>query len=206
MKIPALLAAAALSLLAACTTPEPIADNDSGDVRTAAAFAQWRSQHATEAASFDAFLRAESLQGLVPLHELLRSASDWQKCEAQPFAVPPQAQWSDAASVLRLVKTLKASGVLAQFEMHSGYRDATLNQCAGGAARSAHLRGFAMDITPRHVETVLPALCSFWREQGPALNMGLGQYPSGRIHLDTLGHRTWGRDGSSKTSPCLPQG
>ena len=204
MKIPALLAVAAL-LLAACTTPEPVI-NDSGDVRTPAAFAQWRGQHEVEVTNFDAFLRAESLQGLVPLHELLRSASDWQKCEALPFAVPPQAQWGDTASVLRLVKTLKSRGVLPQFEMHSGYRDAALNQCAGGAARSAHLRGFAMDITSRNVETVLPALCAFWREQGPALNMGLGQYPSGRIHLDTLGHRTWGRDGSSKTSPCLAQG
>ena len=202
MKFPALIVATAL--LTACAAPAPV--NDSGDVRTAAAFAQWRGQHAAEVANFDAFLRAESLQGLVPMHELLRSASDWQKCEAQPFAVPPQARWADAASVLRLVKTLKSNGVLAEFEMHSGYRDAALNQCAGGAARSAHLRGFAMDITPRNVATVLPALCAFWSEQGPALNMGLGQYPSGRIHLDTLGHRTWGRDGSSKTSPCLPQG
>ena len=204
-KLPALFAASAVLLAACTTTPEPVV-NDSGDVRTAAAFAQWRGPHEAEVADFDVFLHSESLQGLVPLHELLRSASDWQKCEAEPFAVPPQAQWVDAASVLRLVKALKVAGLLGRFEMHSGYRDAALNQCAGGAARSAHLRAFAMDITPRHVETVLPALCNFWREQGPALNMGLGQYPSGRIHLDTRGHRTWGRDGSSKTSPCLAQG
>ncbi len=192
----------AAGLLAACTTPSPSPVTDSGDVRTAALFAEWRAGHATEVATFDAYLQTESLQGLVPLHELLRSASDWQKCAAEPFAVPPEAQWGDAAAVLRLVKALEAAQLLGNFEMHSGYRNATLNQCAGGAARSAHLRGFAMDITPRDAEA-LPRLCAFWREQGPAWKMGLGQYPSGRIHLDTLGHRTWGRDGSSRTSPCL---
>ncbi|MBV8501465.1 MAG: DUF882 domain-containing protein [Paucibacter sp.] len=193
-----LLAAAAL--LTACAVQQ--APSPSGDIRTPAAFAQWRGQHEAEVAAYESFLKAEDLQGLVPMHELLRSASDWQKCEAQPFAVPPQAQWKDVASVLRLVKTLKADDMLGPFEMHSGYRNPELNQCAGGAARSAHLRAFAMDITPVDAAT-LPKLCAFWREQGPALSMGLGQYPSGRIHIDTLGHRTWGRDGSFKTSPCL---
>jgi hypothetical protein len=198
------------AMLAACAAPDGDDKNrplsPSGDVRTPAAFAEWRPTHEAEVAGFDAFLRGEALQGVVPPYQLLRSASDWQKCEAQPFAVPPEAQWQDAAAVLRLLKTLKEQGVLGEFEMHSGYRDAALNQCAGGAVRSAHLRGFAADITPYNSATALTALCGFWRAQGPGWKMGLGQYPSGRIHLDTLGHRTWGRDGSSKTSPCLAEG
>ena len=35
---------------------------------------------------------------------------------------------------------------------------------------------------------------SFWRAQGKGWNMGLSRYPSGRIHVDRTGWRTWGED------------
>ena len=186
---------AALALAACATTGE------SQDPRTPAVFEQWRAGHAQSVAAYQAYLRGQGVDGLVPPYQLMRSASDWQKCNAEPFAVPPEAQWHDAASVLQLLKALQSEAGLGSFEMHSGYRDAALNSCAGGAARSAHLRAFAADITPA-APGALAAICSFWHAHGQQWKMGLGQYPSGRIHVDTVGYRTWGPDFSSRTSPC----
>lgn len=183
-------------LATACTTPDP---------RSGAGFAQWRANNATEVAAFDAHLRGQQLHDVVPLAQLLRSASSWQDCQAQPYAVPPAAQWADASAVLQLIQALKAQGVLGAFEVHSSYRNPALNACAGGAARSAHLLAYAVDLTPASppaLPLTLEALCSFWRTQGAAWKMGLGRYTSGRIHIDTYGWRTWGGDGTARTSLC----
>jgi hypothetical protein len=46
-------------------------------------------------------------------------------------------------------------------------------------------------------------LCRFWREQGRAWDMGLGRYPSGRVHIDRNGYRTWGASHGRGSSFCL---
>ena len=107
-------------------------------------------------------------------------------------ALPPEPQWPSVVQVLRLLQALREAAVLGPIQVHSGYRDEALNRCAGGAARSAHRLAFAIDFMPLAGPDPTPALCAFWREQGPAWRMGLGRYPSGRIHIDTLGHRQWG--------------
>jgi hypothetical protein len=163
-------------------------------------FAQWAGDHQTR--PFRQMLVDARLYGIVPIHQLLRSASDWRLCRASPFAVPPASQWPAVRSTLALIKTLDDRGALRQFEVVSAYRDPRLNACAGGAVGSAHTRAFAVDL-------LLPAwadpnpLCSFWQQHGRAWNMGLGRYPSGRIHIDTAGYRTWGGDGSAGSSFCV---
>ena len=163
-------------------------------------FAQWAGDHQTR--PFREMLVDARLYGVVPIHQLLRSASDWKLCRASPFAVPPASQWPAVRSTLSLLKTLGDQGILRQFEVVSAYRDPRLNVCAGGAANSAHTRAFAVDM-------LLPAwadpnpLCRFWQQHGQAWNMGLGRYPSGRIHVDTAGYRTWGGDGSAGSSFCI---
>ncbi len=134
---------------------------------------------------------------MVPLHELLRSASDWQGCADQPYALPPQPQWPAVWSTLRLLRELQRQGVLRGFEVVSAHRPEALNRCAGGAARSAHLVHFAVDLLPHDGAAAGERLCRFWREQGPAWQMGLGRYPSGRLHVDTLRHRSWGGEGGA---------
>ncbi len=37
---------------------------------------------------------------------------------------------------------------------------------------------------------------SFGTQYGQSLNMGLGLYASGQIHIDTQGYRTWGTSSS----------
>jgi hypothetical protein len=172
------------------------------ETRDAAGFAQWRQAHAAPVQAFEQFLAAQRLEGLVPLDQLLRSASDWQVCQAEPYAVPPEAQWPAVQQVLELVRELVNRGVLGPFDVHSGYRDAVLNECAGGAKGSAHLRAFAIDLTPRAGPDPAPGLCAFWRREGAAWRMGLSRYPSGRIHIDTAGHRTWGADHTGQSAFC----
>ncbi|MGE8111917.1 MULTISPECIES: D-Ala-D-Ala carboxypeptidase family metallohydrolase [Pseudomonas] len=169
------------------------------DERDVWMFAQWAGDHQTR--PFREMLVDARLYGVVPIHQLLRTASDWKQCHASPFAVPPASNWPAVRSTLALVNTLGGQGILRQFEVVSGYRNPDLNRCAGGAVGSAHTRAFAVDI-------LLPAwadpnpLCRFWQQHGQAWNMGLGRYPSGRIHIDTAGYRTWGADGGSGSSFC----
>lgn len=173
------------------------------DERDLYMFAQWAGDHETRA--FREMLVDARLYGVVPIYQLLRSASDWRLCSAQPFAVAPAAQWPAVRSTLQLLKTLGDQGILKRYEVVSTYRDPRLNRCAGGAIGSAHTRAFAVDV-------LLPSwadpgpLCQFWQTQGKVWNMGLGRYPSGRIHIDTAGFRTWGGDFSARSSFCaLPE-
>lgn len=169
------------------------------DERDVWMFAQWAGDHQTR--PFREMLVNARLYGVVPIHQLLRSASDWKLCRASPFAVPPASNWPAVRSTLSLLQALGDQKVLGPFEVVSAYRDAGLNRCAGGAVGSAHTRAFAVDV-------LLPAwadpnpLCRFWQQHGQAWNMGLGRYPSGRIHIDTAGYRTWGGDGSAGSSFC----
>jgi len=169
------------------------------DERDLYMFAQWAGDHETRA--FRQMLVDARLYGVVPIYQLLRSASDWRLCSAQPFAVAPAAQWPAVRSTLQLLKTLGDQGLLQRYEVVSSYRDPRLNRCAGGAVDSAHTRAFAVDVLLPSWADPNP-LCQFWQTQGKAWNMGLGRYPSGRIHIDTAGFRTWGGDFSAGSSFC----
>ena len=173
-----------------------------GEKRTQESFLAWRAGAGESVPSFESYLRLQDIDAVVPLHELLRSASSWEECGGSPYAVPPAAQWSYVRSTMLLVKELRRRGVLGDFEVHSAYRDEALNSCAGGAKGSAHFRAFALDLTPRQDDGAGQRLCDFWRQDGAAWNMGLSRYPSGRIHIDTNGHRTWGHDHTFRTSFC----
>lgn len=170
--------------------------------RTAASFQAWRTEREPLVAAFEALLARHGLMEVAPLHQLLRSASDWQRCQAEPYAVPPEPQWPAVLSTLRLLHTLRAEGILGAFEIHSAYRDAPLNLCAGGATRSTHLVSFAVDLVPLADPQAGQRLCRFWAGHGQRWQMGLSRYPSGRIHVDTWRYRTWGADYSARSSFC----
>ena len=172
------------------------------ETRTEAMFTQWKASNQLAVDSFAGHLRAQSLSEVIELPQVLRSASSWQQCNAEPFAVPPQEQWAEVVSVLRLVKELVTRGILGRFEVHSAYRNAKLNECASGAAGSTHLRTFAVDLVQLEGIDPSPLLCRFWSEHGRFWNMGLSRYRSGRIHIDTSGYRTWGSDPTGKHAFC----
>ena len=52
-------------------------------------------------------------------------------------------------------------------------------------------------------ELLVKNMCQFWKVEGKNFKMGLGVYGNNRYHIDTQGHRTWGKDYKSTSSPCL---
>jgi hypothetical protein len=171
------------------------------DERDAVLFTRWRSGRETEVEAFEGFLVYEKVARVAPTYQLLRSASMWKECRAEPFQLPPPELWPEVRDVLRLLQELHTRGVLPEFEVVSAYRPPRLNRCAGGATRSSHLR-FAVDIAPLD-EAAADRLCRFWREEGAAWSMGVSRYPSGRIHIDRNGYRTWGASHGRGSSYCL---
>lgn len=147
-------------------------------------------------------LAASQLGAVVPVRQLLRTASDWRRCNGPRFEVPPREHWPQVKQVLSLVAELKRRGILGDVDVASGYRNPLLNACAQGAPASAHTRSFALDLSVGPGQIDIEALCSFWRQEGNHWAMGLSRYPSGRIHLDTSGWRTWGADHTRASSFC----
>jgi len=182
--------------------PQPSAQLEDRE-RDNVLFTLWRTRHAQEVGTFEAYLVSETLADVVPSYQLLRSASMWKECQAEPFEVPPMSEWEKVRDLLILLRDLQQRGVLPGFEVVSAYRDPRLNRCAGGAPRSSHQQ-FAVDIAPVAPE-VGAGLCRFWREQGRQWDMGVSRYPSGRIHLDRTGYRTWGASHKRGSSYCLAQ-
>lgn len=153
--------------------------------------------------AFENHLVRAGRAGVVPVSQLMRTATDWERCGGPELELPPREHWPQMLKVLTMVAELKRRGILKQFEAVSNYRNPALNACAGGAPRSAHTQSFAMDIVAPPGGIDEAALCAFWREEGRDLDMGLSRYPSGRVHLDAAGWRTWGASLRADTSFCL---
>ncbi|MDQ9887979.1 D-Ala-D-Ala carboxypeptidase ZrlA [Acinetobacter pittii] len=168
--------------------------------------------HRQSVQAYKQFLKQKGLANLVPDHELLSSARDWQKCGVEPYAVPPREIWSNIVPTLSILKALVDDGVINDFEVTSVYRALSLNRCAGGADASRHVFNAALDfrIGPEqpsdldqfNIQQTKTKICQFWATKGQALNMGLGVYASGQIHIDSQGFRSWGPDHHYRTSIC----
>jgi uncharacterized protein YcbK (DUF882 family) len=166
-------------------------------------YAAWSEKHGDEIIAYQNFLDKNAVGDIVPISQLLKSARDWKKCRAEPFTMPPKELWPNIVPTLMVVKKFKAQAVLTNPIAASVYRDPALNVCAGGSPKSKHIQlnaiDFDIDATPESLET----LCHAWRTQGAELKLGLGFYTPTKIHLDTLGYRSWGTDFTHETSLCL---
>lgn len=178
------------------------------------AYVAWlaSADHRQAVQAYKQFLKQKGLADLVPDHELLSSARDWQKCGVEPYAVPPREIWSNIVPTLSILKALVEDGVINDFEVTSVYRALSLNRCAGGADASRHVFNAALDfrigqeqptdLDQFNIQQTKTKLCQFWATKGQALNMGLGVYASGQIHIDSQGFRAWGPDHHYTTSIC----
>lgn len=196
MRRAALPAAVAL-LLAACARPAPDA---------AQRYDHWRgSAEAAGLTDYEQALADAGVGDVVPMRALLRSSRRWQACDAPEFLLPPPDRTAAIMPTLRVVRRLRALGIVDGDGIRSGYRSASLNHCSGGSGRSRHVLNNALDFDLADGSHVA-ALCAFWRTEGPALAMGLGFYTPTKIHIDTGGHRTWGTDHRRGTSLCAGGG
>lgn len=170
------------------------------EVRDEMFFEEWMRNQSTS--DYDRFLQTAELFDVIPIHQLLRTASDWEKCGGPPFEMPPRNNWKDVKKVLLLINKLQKDFILTNFEVVSGYRNNSLNRCAGGAPHSSHAERFAVDLILTDHPSQSIRLCNFWLKEGQRWNMGLSRYPSGRLHIDASGYRTWGGNYKSNTSYC----
>lgn len=172
-----------------------------------------QSPNQQEVKAYKVFLWQHHLDSIAPDFELFQTARDWQKCNAQEFEIPPQEIWTNIIPTLQILKQLVDRKILDDFTVTSVYRNFNLNRCAGGADSSRHVFNAALDfrIGSAHpsadeqiiIQQTKNKLCQFWQEQGMNLQMGLGVYASGQIHIDSAGYRTWGIDHRGTSSPCL---
>ena len=166
-------------------------------------FRDWARLHETSGVmDYQVYLRREGVADVIPMSSLLHSARRWRSCDAAEFALPPRPAWPHIVPTLRALKRLQAVGLVDSKLAVSGYRNEALNACAGGSARSRHLSNNALDLDIPGTAGDVQRLCAYWREQGPAMKLGLGFYTETRIHLDTSGFRTWGSDHTWRTSLC----
>lgn len=178
--------------------------------RKASSYETWLQQgdHVAQVKAYEASLTTHGVANVLPMSELLSAARDWRGCASEPFVIPPPELHHRIAGTLQILAQLRASpDLLPSFSISSGYRPPALNRCAGGASQSSHLQNVALDLdlnlaSPFDEERVIEKLCVFWKTRGLRLNMGLGVYGGGRIHIDAAGFRTWGTDYRKASSPC----
>jgi len=152
--------------------------------------------HAIQVKAFNDYLESAEVGGIVPTWQLLRTATAWKECGAQPFEVPPTSDWPHIIQTLRYVRD-HVIPVVGPVEPVSGYRNPLLNKCAGGAPESAHKEGSAIDMVPLQPitrEVLIKSLCDVHTIQGARYDAGLGFYAFLRFHVDSTKFRRWNMD------------
>ena len=154
--------------------------------------------------SFNDYLVNNGVGGVAPTWQLLRTASDWQKCGEQPFEVPPTFAWPNIVAALRYVGAF-IEPVVGQVEPVSVYRNPSLNVCAKGAKTSTHLTAGAIDMVPLRTisrEALMVTLCRIQLDKGSWNSIGLGFYKGLRFHIDSKKAREWGTAGARGGYGC----
>ena len=164
--------------------------------------APWR---AAQVKTFNDYLVANQVAGVFPTGQLLRTATSWQECGAQPFEVPPSSEWPHMVETLRYIHDYVIPAV-GPVEAVSVYRNPHLNQCAGGAPESAHKLDSAIDMVPlRPIDrvTLMRKLCGDHSQHGASYRAGLGFYAYLRFHVDSTKFRRWNMD-PAVAAECPP--
>ena len=164
--------------------------------------APWR---AAQVKAFNDYLASNQVGGVLPTWTLLRTATSWAECGAQPFEVPPAEEWPHMVETLRYVRDYVVPEV-GPVEAVSVYRNPSLNKCAGGAPESAHKLDSAIDMVPLNPidrVTLMRKLCGGHSEHGAAYNAGLGFYAYLRFHVDSTKFRRWNMD-PAVAAECPP--
>jgi len=197
----------ALALAALIATPALSASLPEGQSK--ADYLAWLAKDPgarAEVLSFRSYLDAAGVQDVIPTWQLVRTASKWRDCSGPRFEVAPMGEWTHIADTLKFVKS-HVEPVIGDVEAVSGFRNAELNQCSGGAKASAHRHFYALDLIPANDgldrSAMIRSICRIHDLRGDDYGIGLGFYAGNRFHVDSKGFRRWGADGKGATSPCV---
>ena len=155
--------------------------------------------------AFNQYLENDGVGEVLPTWQLVRTASMWRECNGPRFEVAPFTEWQHISRTLKFVRA-HVEPVIGSVEAVSGFRNAELNQCSGGAKESAHRHFYALDLVPlRDIGRagMIRSLCAIHEFRGSGYDIGLGFYSGVRFHVDSKGFRKWGPNGRSATSPCV---
>ncbi len=176
------------------------AGQDEPGYRRWVAAASWRPIYVR---AFHNYLVTHGVAGVAPTWQLLRTATHWQRCGAEPYEVPPTSEWPNIVATLRFIAA-HIVPVTGPVEPVSVYRNPSLNICAGGAATSTHREMGAVDMVPlRPVsrEALMSTLCAIHAAH-PRSTIGLGFYKGVRFHIDARKYREWGTQGARGGFGC----
>ena len=196
-----------LALLVGIAGSGPASAQEQAEGQDKADYLAWLAREPAARAqilAFKQFLEMEKVDEIVPTWQLVRTASMWRECNGPRFEVAPFTEWQHISKTLRFIKN-HVEPVVGDVEAMSGFRNAALNQCSGGAKESAHRHFYALDLVPLQPigrDGMIRSLCRIHEWRGPEYDIGLGFYSGLRFHVDAKGFRKWGRDGKSATSPC----
>ncbi len=177
------------------------AGQDEPGYRRWVAAAGWRPMYVR---AFHNYLVTHGVAGVAPTWQLLRTATDWQKCAADPYEVPPTGEWPNIVATLRYIAA-HVVPVMGPVEPVSVYRNPALNICAGGAATSTHREMGAVDMVPLRPisrEALMTMLCGIHAASHASTNAGLGFYKGLRFHIDSRKYREWGTRGAGGGNGC----
>ena len=161
-------------------------------------------EHPIRVAGLHHYLTHYGAGGILPTWQVIRTASDWRKCNDAAFEVPPTSEWPHIVQTLRFIR-YEVIPAVGPVEAVSAYRNPRLNECAGGAKNSAHKGFFAIDMVPLEETTreqLIATLCAIHDRRGQAYGAGLGFYPFLRFHVDSKGFRRWVP--AADDFPCKP--
>ena len=152
------------------------------------------------------YLASRGVAGIVPTWQLLRTATAWRSCAAEPFEIPPANEWPNIVETLTYVRA-HVIPVVGPVEPVSVYRNEALNVCAKGASDSAHRHLYAVDLVPLRPttrEALMRGLCAIHEWQGGGFAVGLGFYKGLRFHVDSKKFRKWGAALGDETTIGCP--
>ena len=164
------------------------------------AAASWRPMYV---AAFHNYLVTNGVGGVAPTWQLLRTATDWRRCGADPFEVPPTSEWANIVATLHYIGDHVVPRI-GPVEPVSVYRNPALNMCAGGAQTSTHREMGAVDVVPLRAisrEALMVELCTIHAAHHDS-NNGLGFYKGLRFHIDMRKYRAWGTAGAHGGHGC----
>jgi hypothetical protein len=178
-------------------------------VAAADAFERWLDKAPTRRADvrdFEAFLATHGVAGVLPVQQILLNDDIWSACHMDgPYSLAARADWPHIVNTLRYIHD-EIVPTIGPVQVASGYRDAGLNRCSGGAPHSAHAEFYALDLTPAAAgidrDTLIARVCANHAHHGAAYRIGLGFYEETRFHIDSRSFRRWGPDYHAATSPC----
>lgn len=161
-------------------------------------------KHSIALAAYSDYLIRAGVGDVVPIWQLIRTASDWHKCGQPAFEVPPPELWGNIVNSLRFVRDHVKPAVGA-VEALSAYRNPVLNLCAKGAPGSSHQLNYGVDLVPRYPfdrRALMARLCTVHARAGASSNAGLGFYVGIRFHIDVWKYRVWGISAEEGGDQC----